>query len=47
LAVLLWTDFSPALVPLLTDSEEIAAVKSELLRRISYAGVACDAEVPK
>jgi hypothetical protein len=34
-AILLWSDFSHALAPLPTDSEEIAAVKSEILHRIN------------
>jgi hypothetical protein len=35
LAILLWSDFSPALASLPSDSEEISAVKAELRRRIS------------
>jgi hypothetical protein len=35
LAILLWTDFAPALVPQESDTEETAAVKRELIRRIS------------
>lgn len=35
LAILLWRDFSPALAVLPTDSEDIAGVKRELLRRIA------------
>jgi hypothetical protein len=36
LAILLWSDFSRALAAIPTDSEEIATVKSELLRRLNH-----------